>query len=96
MARGTVPRGTTVLLICDREGQHEDNLKISYKWYQQCPEVRCEIREGDPYHTAVNDTLLVDATSWDGWRRYFCEVKYHSEEGSTGIQPVSTNLRLTG
>ena len=96
MAQVTVLRGTRVLLTCDAEGQPEDSLEISYKWYQECTEGKCEIREGDPYHTAVNDTLLVDATSWDGGRRYTCEVKYQSEEGSTGIQAVFTTLRLTG
>ena len=96
MAQVTVPQGTRVLLTCDVEGQPEGNLEISYSWYQQCAEGKCEIREGDPYHTAVNDTLLVDATSWDGGRRYNCEVKYQSEEGSSGIQSGSTILRLTG
>ena len=96
MFKGSVPRGTRVLLTCDVEGQHEGSLVISYKWYQECTGGKCEIREGDPYHTAVNDTLLVDATSWDGWRRYTCEVKYRRKEGSTGMQSVFTSLRLTG
>ena len=96
MVQVTVPRGTRVLLTCDVEGQPEGNLVISYSWYQQCTEGKCEIREGEPYHTAVDDTLLVDTISWDGGRRYSCEVKYRSEEGSTGIQPVFTSLRLTG
>ena len=96
MAQVTVPRGTRVLLTCDVEGQPEGNLEISYKWYQQCTEGMCEIREGDPYHTAVNDTLLVDATSWDGGKRYTCEVKYRSEGGGTGVKPGFATLRLTG
>ena len=96
MAQVTVLRGTRVLLTYDVEGQHEGNLIISFKWYQECTEGKCEIREGDPYHTAVNDTLLVDTTSWDGGRRYTCEVKYINEENRTGIQSGSTILRLTG
>ena len=48
---------------------------------------------GDPYYTAVNDTLLVDATSWGGERRrHICEVNYLNNETETG----SITHNLTG
>ena len=92
-----VPQGTRLLLICDVEGLPEGNVVISYKWYHNCSTGRCEIQEGDPYYTALNDTLLVDATSWEGWpRRFFCEVKYYSEQRRSDTQSGFTTLiRLT-
>ena len=72
---GTVPQGTRVLFTCDVEGLPEGHVAISYNWYHNCSTGRCEIRKGDPYYTAVNDTLLVDTTSWGGMRRrHICEV----------------------
>ena len=93
-----VPQGTRLLLICDVEGLPEGNVVISYKWYHNCSTGKCEVQERDPYYTALNDTLLVDATSWEGWpRRHFCEVKYQSDEGRSGNQTGFTTLiRLTG
>ena len=40
---------------------------------------RCEIQDGDPYYRVVNDTLLVDVTSWDQGGRYICTVHYLQE-----------------
>ena len=95
MTTGTVPRGTRLLLICDVEGLPEGNVSITYTWYQECTG-GCEIQEGDPYYTAVNDTLLVDATYWDGWKRHTCKVKYHIEDRMPVILPKFLTLTLTG
>ena len=73
---GTVPRGTRVRFTCDVEGLPESQVAVSYKWYRSAiTEGRSEIQEHDPYYTAVNDTLLVDTTSWGSMeRRHICEV----------------------
>ena len=52
------------------------------------------IRRGDPYYTPVNDTLLVDVTSWGGGtRNHICEVQYLSEDetshNQSGFIPIS-------
>ena len=98
LRQGTIPRGTRVLLTCDVEGLPEGNVVISYKWsHNKCVDMKCEIREGDPYYTAVNDTLLVDTTSWGGRRRHRCAVEYHSEERVSGTETGFTALvSLTG
>ena len=69
--------GTRVLLTCDVIQLPEGNETLSYRWYRDCPVIhnsRCEIRDGDPYYSVVNDTLLVDVTSWDQGGRYYCTV----------------------
>ena len=69
--------GTRVLLTCDVTGLPEGSEALSYRWYQNCPELpnsRCEVRDGDPYYRVVSDTLLVDVTSWDQGGRYYCTV----------------------
>ena len=73
---GTVPQGTRVLFTCDVEGLPEGQVAVSYTWYLSSTSTgRSEIQEDDPYHTAVNDTLLVDTTSWGRMRKhYVCEV----------------------
>ena len=73
--QGTVPRGTRLLFTCDVEGLPEGNVVINYKWYHNCDQGRCEIRKRDPYYRAVNNTLLVDTTSWSVDQRWhICEV----------------------
>ena len=86
---GTVPQGTRVLFTCDVGGLPEGQVAVSYKWYRSTTaEGRSEIQEDDPYYTAVNDTLLVDTTSWGGIiRRHICEVDTVND---------FFNLRLTG
>ena len=87
-----ITRGIRLLLICDVEGLTESNVMIRYTWYSNT-KVRSEIQMGDPYYTAVNDTLLVDATSWGGERmKHICEVKYLNNETETG----SITHNLTG
>ena len=90
--------GTRLLLICDVEGLAEGSLVISYKWYHSCKTGRCEIQRESPYYKAVNDTLLVDATFWDGRRRrrHICEIEYRSEEGRTSNLTGFKTLSLTG
>ena len=70
--------GTRVLLTCDVTGLPEASEVRSYRWYHKCtgrPQIGCEIQDGDPYYRVVNDTLLVEVTSWDqGGRYYYCTV----------------------
>ena len=91
----TVPRGTRLLFICVAEGLPEGNVSITYTWYQECTGV-CEIQEGEPYYTAANDALLVDATSWDGRKRHTCKVQYHIEDRMPATLQTFLTLTLTG
>ena len=70
----------------------------SYRWYHSCSTGICEVRRESPYHTPVNDTLLVDATTWGGGRRrHFCEVNYLSQkETSITQRGFTTLIRLRG
>ena len=82
--------GTRVLLTCNLT--LEGSEVLSYRWYHNCteyPNSRCEVRDGDPYYKVVNDTLLMDVTSWDqgGW--YFCVVHYLQEAEATNFRAVS-------
>ena len=84
LGQGTVPRGTRLLFTCDVEGLPEGNVVINYKWSYNCEKGKCEIQEGHPYYTAVNDTLLVDTTSWGGGTRWHtCAV--NNQTGLTGL-----------
>ena len=81
--------GTRVLLTCDVT--LEGSEVLSYRWYHNCteyPNNGCEIQDGDPYYKVVNDTLLMDVTSWDqgGW--YFCVVHYLQEAKVTNFTAV--------
>ena len=76
--------GTRVLLTCDVTGLPEGSEVISYKWYHNCTQVRCEIQEGIPYLRVVADTLLVDVTSHDLGGRYFCDAEYGNEQSMRG------------
>ena len=98
LKQGNVLRGTRLLLICDAEGLPKGSVVTSYKWYHNCVPEKCNIQKGRPYYRAVNDTLLVDATFWDGGRRWhICEVEYRSEEGRTSNQTGFTaTISLTG
>ena len=98
LGEDNVPQGTRLLLTCDVEGLLEGNVVISYKWYHTCSTGKCEMQEGHPYYTAVNDTLLVDATSWGGRpRRHLCKVKYQSDKGRSGnLTTFTTLIRLAG
>ena len=82
-----VLRGTRLLLICDVEGLPEGSVINSYRWYNSTTSMGAyEIRREMPYYKAVNDTLLVDVTSWGNGRRHVCEVEYRSEKGELSTQ----------
>ena len=84
LEQGNVLRGTRLLLTCDVNGLPKGSVITSYKWYHNCSTGRCEIQRESPYYKPVNDTLLVDATTWDGGRRrHYCQVEYRSAGGMT-------------
>ena len=85
--------GTRVLLTCDVTGLPEGSEVISYKWYHNCTEVKCEIEEETPYLRAVDDTLLVDVTSHDLGGRYYCDAEYHNEQRRSGF---TSKISVTG
>ena len=95
-----VPRETRLLLICDVEGLPEGNVVISYTWYHSSTSTgRSDmIQRGDPYYTPVNDTLLVDITSWGGRKRRFhiCEVLYLSGDEISHNQSQFISISSTG
>ena len=88
--------GTRLLLTCDVTGLSENNVVVSYRWFWSCVggnQGRCEIRDGDPYYRVVNDTLLVDVTSLDHGKRYYCVVKVsncNASATSTGFTAILT------
>ena len=98
LEQGNVLRGTRFLLICDVEGLPEGSVVTSYKWYHTSVAGKFEIQRESPYYTAVNDTLLVDASFWGGRkRRHICDVEYHSAGGRTSNQTGFTaSISLTG
>ena len=73
-------------------------MVISYTWYHSSTSTgRSEIRRLDPYYTPVNDTLLVDVTSWDGvTRAHTCEVQYLSEDERSHNQSGFISISPTG
>ena len=71
--------GTRVLLTCDVDQLPVGSEVVSYKWKHNCTggtQGRREIQEGDPYYRVVNDTLLVDVTSYNYGGTYWCSVNY--------------------
>ena len=87
LKQGNVLRGTRLLLICDVEGLPEGSVVTSYRWFHSGTSTGAnEIQRESPYYKAVNDTLLIDATSWGNGRRHTCEVEYRSEKGGLGTQ----------
>ena len=98
LEQGNVLRGTRLLLTCDVNRLPEGSVITSYKWYHNCSTGRCEIQRESPYYTPVNDTLLVDVTSWDGGRRrHICQVEYRSAGGMTSNMINHTAfISLTG
>ena len=85
--------GTRVLLTCDVIGLPEGSEVISYKWYHNCTQVRCEVQDGTPYLRAVDDTLLVDVTSHDLRGRYYCVAEYGNEQSMRGF---TSTISVTG
>ena len=78
--------GTRVLLTCNVTRLPKGDKVVRYRWFHNCtqhPDSRCDIQDGDPYYRVVNDTLLVDVTSWDEGGRYYCTVHYLQEANPT-------------
>ena len=98
LEESNVLQGTRLLHTCDVKELPESYVVVSYKWYHSCSTGRCEIQRESSYYTPVNDTLLVDATSWgDGKRRHTCDVEYRSAQGSSrNLTGFITHVRLTG
>ena len=91
----TFTLGTRVLLICDLTLGGSEVL--SYSWYHNCTgrlKSGCEIQDRDPYYKVVNDTLLVDVTSWDQGGRYYCTVYYLQEANRTSA--VTREISVAG
>ena len=87
LEQGNVLQGTRLLLICDVEGLPEGSVVTGYRWEHSSTSTGAnEIQRESPYYKAVNDTLLIDATSWGNGRRHTCEVEYRSEKGGLGTQ----------
>ena len=89
--------GTTVLLTSDVTGLPQGDKVVNYTWYHNCtstPNRRCEIQDRDPYYRVVNDTLLVDVTSWDQGGRYYCIVHYL--QGAKTKTIVTRNISVAG
>ena len=77
--KGAFTLGTRVLLTCDVTGIPRGGKLINYTWEHSCTggtQHRCEIRDRDPYYRVVNDTLLVEVTSWNQGGKYYCTVHY--------------------
>ena len=98
LEQGNVLRGTRLLLICDVEGLPEGSVVTGYRWFHSATSTGAnEIQRESPYYKAVNDTLLIDATSWGNGRRHTCEVEYRSEKGVSGTQRrFTTVISLSG
>ena len=91
--------GTTVLLTCDVTVPPRGGKIISYRWEHNCTggtHGRCEIQDGDPYYRVVNDTLLVEVTSWDQGGRYYCFVYHRTEPGTTSSSSFTPIITVAG
>ena len=91
--------GTRVLLICDVIGLSQGGKLVSYKWEHNCTEGthgRCEIRDRDSYYRVVNDTLLVDVTSWDQGGRYYCFVYLRQGALATTLNSFTPTITVAG
>ena len=89
-----ITQGTRLLLTCDVTGLSEKNVVVSYRWFCRCTggnKGRFEIQDRDPYYRVVKDTLLVDVTSLDHRKRYYCVVKVSNVTApSTGFTAILT------
>ena len=91
--------GTRVLLTCDVKGLPRVGKVPSYKWYHGCtgrPNSTCEIQDRDPYYRAVNDTLLVDVTSWVLGGRYYCFVYLRKGASGTSLNGFTPLITVAG
>ena len=91
--------GTRVVLTCDVAGHPQAGTLISYRWEHNCTggtHGRCEIRDADPYYRAVNDTLLVDVTSWVLGGRYYCFVYLRKGASGTSLNGFTPLITVAG
>ena len=91
--------GTRVLLTCDVTELPESSEVVSYSWYHSCTggtQGRCQMRDRDPYYRVVNDTLLVDVTSWDQGGRYYCFVYLRQGALATTLNSLTPTITVAG
>ena len=91
--------GTRVLLTCGVTGLPQGVKLINYTWEHSCTggtHGRCEIRDRDPYYRVVNDTLLVDVTSWDLGGRYYCFVQNRKGAQATTLNSFTPKITVAG
>ena len=91
--------GTRIFLTCDLTELSEGIEVLRYRWYHNCKGAissRCEVRDGDPYYRVVNDTLLVDVTSWDQGGRYYCTVHYLQGVEPQARTDITRNISVAG
>ena len=91
--------GTRVLLTCNVGGLPEGGEALRYRWFLNCTQnfySRCQIGDGDPYYRVVNDTLLVDVTSWDQGGRYLCAVDYTNTTQEEVVDANTRRILVTG
>ena len=86
----TFTLGTRLLLTCNVTELSEGNEVVSYRWFLNCTQLRCQIGNGDPYYRVVADTLLVDVISLDQGGKYYCFVKFRNMLRQADI-PISTS-----
>ena len=98
LEESNVLQGTRLLLTCDVKELPEGSVVVSYKWYHSCSTGRCTIQKESSYYTPVDDTLLVDATSWGRGRKWHtCDVEYRSAQGSSrNLTGFITHFGLIG
>ena len=78
ITRQPLTLGTRVLLTCNVTGLPNGSEAHSYGWYHNCTGHRdnsCEIQNGQSY-SVMNDTLLMNVTSWNQGGRYSCSACY--------------------
>ena len=78
----TFTLGTRLFLTCNVTELSEGNEVVSYRWFLNCTQLSCQIRNRDPYYRVMTDTLLVDVTSLDQGGRYYCFVKFSNKSES--------------
>ena len=91
--------GTRVLLTCTVTEPPQGSKLISYRWEHNCTggtRGRSEIQDRDPYYRVVNDTLLVDVTSWDLGGRYYCFVYFRKGAEATSLNSFTLIITVAG
>ena len=68
---------------------------VSYRWFLNCTQLRCQIGNGDPYYRVVADTLLVDVMLLDQGGRYYCFVKFRNMLRHEDISISTSTINIT-